>query len=110
MAVTDMKSMIAFYQSVFSINFSSMEMNGEMLYRGDWLGLQLLLCPAELAGNTARQNRHQFDIVVEDLEQTMQLAQASGGKKLGEIMNLEDRLTGSVYDPDNNSMVFIQYK
>ena len=30
----------------------------------------LLFCPAELAGITADQNRHQFDIVIPDIEQT----------------------------------------
>ena len=66
MAITNMQKMLAFYSNVFQIEFTEKEMYGSHLYSGIWGELNLLFCPAEIAQNTAEQNRHQFDIEVSD--------------------------------------------
>ena len=104
-AVTNMDPMLEFYSHVFQIQFEEKDMFGAKLYAGNWGGLKLLLCPAELAGNTATQNRHQFDIRVGDLEKTLEIMIQYGGKPMGEIQEGETGRSVGVYDPDHNSMV-----
>ena len=110
MAVTKMDEMIAFYSAVFSIEFQAREMYGRILYSTSWGRLQLLFCPADLAGNTAEQNRHQFDIVVTDLDAVIKNALANGGELMGEPTEDQNTRTASIYDPDRNSIVFKAYK
>ena len=64
-AVSDMNSMLDFYRALFHVEFTAKEMYGSTLYSGNLGQLQLLFCPAEIAQNTAKQNRHQLDIIVE---------------------------------------------
>ncbi len=110
MAVTNMEQMLAFYSNTFNIQFAEKEMYGSKLYSGVWGGLKLLFCPAEIAGNTAVQNRHQFDIVVSDLEKVIELTKKYGGKLMGEIAEDEHYRNIGIYDPDKNSILFKQKK
>ena len=91
-AITNMEAMLSFYSNVFNIQFTEKEINGSKLYSGVWGGLNLLFCPAKIAGNTAEQNRHQLDIIVSDLTKTIQLTIKYGGKTMGEIV--EDEISG----------------
>ncbi len=110
LATTQMDAMRAFYAQVFQIQFEEVTMSGRSLYSGDWGGLKLLLCPADLAGIQADQNRHQFDIVVFDLSKTIEQALLHGGMQLGEITEDEKAWSVGMYDPDKNSLVFKQMK
>lgn len=110
LAITHMDAMLGFYSQVFQIQFEEEQMFGTILYSGNWGGLNLLFCPAELAGNTATENRHQFDIIVPDLSQTIAEALLHGGMQLGEISEDENTLRVGMYDPDKNTIVFKQLK
>ena len=110
MAITHMEAMLKFYSEIFNIKFEEMGMYGAKLYSGTWGQLGLLFCPAELAQNTATQNRHQFDIEVEDLDALQELVLNHGGELMGEVVEDERARSLSVYDPDNNSIVFKQPK
>jgi predicted enzyme related to lactoylglutathione lyase len=107
-AVTRMEAMLAFYSSVFGIKFQAKEMYGSTLYSGRWGQLELLFCPAEIAQNTATQNRHQFDIVVSDLDKTIQDAISNGGEMMSDIQIEGKTKSVGIYDPDRNSMTFKQ--
>ena len=109
-AITHMEQMVNFYSQVFNISFEKREMYGSTLYSGEWGGLKLLFCPAEIARNTAVQNRHQFDILVSDLQSTMELAIKHGGKLMGEVVEDDNTQSIGIYDPDNNSLIFKQVK
>ncbi len=109
-AITNMERMLEFYSKVFDIDFSEKEMYNSKLYSGHWGGLDLLFCPAEIAGNTAIQNRHQFDIIVSDLEAIIEVATKYGGKTMGGIVENEDIRNVGIYDPDKNSILFKQLK
>ncbi len=78
------------------------------LYASTWGGLELLFCTANIANNTATQNKHQFDIVVNDIQKIIITAKQYGGKTMGELV--EDKYCKSIgiFDPDNNSIVFKQ--
>ncbi len=106
LAVTKMDEMLDFYSSVFNIDFEENEMYGTKLYSGNWGDMKLLFCPAEIARNTADQNRHQFDVIVSDLKALIGTVKAHGGTLMGEITENDQALSVGVYDPDNNSIVF----
>ncbi len=110
MAITNMEAMLAFYSGLFNIEFELREMYGSKLYAGKWGAFDLLFCPATLAGITARQNRHQFDIVIPDIEQLIDQATTLGGKAMGPITEDENALNVGIYDPDGNSILFKQLR
>ncbi|MEM9078232.1 MAG: VOC family protein [Bacteroidota bacterium] len=110
MAITNMRQMLDFYSNTFNIQFTEREMYGSRLYSGVWGGLNLLFCPAEIARNTADQNRHQFDIVVSDLHKTIEITTKYGGKTMGEMVEDEYLSSIGIYDPDENSILFKQIK
>lgn len=110
MAVTNMEQMLDFYSNTFGIRFKERKMYDSRLYSGDWGGLSILFCPAEIAGNTATQNRHQFDVVVPDLEEVIKITSKYGGSPMGEKNEDEDAWSIGIYDPDKNSILFKQLK
>ena len=107
-AVKNMPLMLEFYEGVFQIRFTMQEMHGYQLYKADWLGMELLFCPAELANNTATQNRHQFEFETENILLTVEATQAHHGLLMGDIVQQDNVKTVAVYDPDHNSMVFVE--
>lgn len=109
-AVVDIAEMLNFYQNVFGIKFEELNMHNSKLYIGKWDNLNLLFCPAEIAGNSAEQNRHQLDMVVSDLKKTIKTIKAFGGFLLDKIQEDENSLSLGIYDPDQNSIQFKQYK
>ena len=109
-AVTSMEQMLDFYANTFNIRFTEKEMYGSKLYSSVWGGLNLLFCPANIAGNTSEQNRHQFDILVLDLKKTIEITTKYGGKAMGEIVEDEYSWSIGIYDPDKNSILFKQLK
>lgn len=111
LAVTDMEKMLQFYSHVFGIKFARQELGSAVLYAGKWGNMQILFCPAQIAGNTAKQNRHQFDIVTEDLENMFAKVKESGGEMMGSVTTASDGSKSiGIYDPDKNSMVIKQPK
>lgn len=110
MAITNMDQMLAFYSNVFDVEFKEQELSGFKLYAGKWGGMNLLFCPAELARNRATQNRHQFDVIVPDLDDVIQRASSNGGKSMGDKAEGENEWSIGIYDPDMNSINFKQLK
>ncbi len=108
LAVTRMDDMLAFYKGVFGLEFEAQEMHGFKLYKTEWANLSLLFCPASLAQNTATQNRHQFDIIVSDLDEVVKAAKANHGELMHEPTDMGGVKSVGIYDPDRNSMVFKQ--
>ena len=109
-AITKMEEMLTFYENVFQIKFEEKAMFGSKLYAGVWGNLNLLFCPAKIAGNTATQNRHQFDIIVPNLQKTIEKATRFGGKTMSDIVEDDSSSSVGIYDPDNNSILFKQLK
>ena len=106
LAVTDMDKMKTFYSNVFNVNFEAKELGGEVLYEGKLGQLDILLCPAALAKNTAKQNRHQFDIWVTALDDILENTRAYGGH----IMAHDHPQAASIKDPDGNDITLHQRK
>lgn len=110
LAVFKMQRMIAFYANVFGVEFEEKEMLGASIYRATFDHFNLMFCPADIAGINAGQNRHQFDIIVYDLEKTLKKAVEFGGEIIGEIAETESCKCVGIYDPDKNSMVLKERK
>ena len=110
LAVTDMDRMLIFYTHVFEIQFQKKEMFGTNLYGGQLGSLDLLLCPAAIARNEAKQNRHQLEIAVSNLDIFIEKINESGGELMGDIiMEPDGSRSVGIYDPDKNSILLKQY-
>lgn len=109
-AITNMDAMLDFYSSVFGTEFKALDQYGSTLYSGTWGGMDILFCPATVAGNTAVQNRHQFDVLVNDVNEFLGLALSHGAQQMGEVSETGNGKTVGIYDPDGNSMVIIESK
>lgn len=110
MAITNMEAMLDFYMHVFNMTFIEKKMNENHLYSTVWSGLDLLFCPAYLAGIKATQNRHQMDIIVENINKVIDKAIEFGGKMMGEVVEDENSKSVGIYDPDGNSILFVEMK
>ena len=110
LAVTNMEKMVDFYHHLFNVKFEKLDKYGTTLYQGNFGNLKILMCPAEIARNSARENRHQFDIVVDHLDLYKEKVSALGGVLMGEVVENDESYAVGFKDPDENSMVLIQYK
>lgn len=103
-----MSAMVDFYQSVFQAEFQPVEAYGAMLFRGKIAGLDVLLCPQEVAGIHADQNRFQLKFEVPDIHHTINLALTNGGSLLNAPVENDGSKAAAVRDPDGNSIEFEQ--
>lgn len=110
LAIVNMNPMLTFYSDVFGIQFTPTEVAGYTLYNGAWNDLNVQFCPAALANNSAKQNRHQLTIEVNNLKEILKMIEEKGGKLMGEVTEDEKEISIGIYDPDNNSMVLKQVK
>lgn len=107
-ATTATQEMAAFYSSVFNSELSPVEAYGYTLYSGSFCGINLLICPNDLAGVNANQNRQQFDIEVSGIEKVLQKVEATGGNIKEALSITATHKIASVTDPDGNTIVFIE--
>lgn len=105
-AVTNTTEMVNFYNTVFNSNLKEIATYGTKLYSGNFIGLELLLCPNEIAGVNAKQNRQQFDISVSDINSVLDKVIKNSGT-IKEVYNKTTK-SASVIDPDGNTIVFIE--
>jgi predicted enzyme related to lactoylglutathione lyase len=109
MVVENMSAMLRFYNAVFGAEFQpSAILAGQQTYLGKIAGIKTIFCPNAVVGIDAKRNRHQFDYLVPDVRAVMATALANGGSMLQEAQESNGKLLGAVYDPDQNSMVFLQ--
>lgn len=107
-AVVRMSEMVDFYQSVFKAEFQPVDAHGAMMFRGRVAGLDLLLCPQEVAGVRAEQGRFQLKFQVHDIHRTIDLALTNGGSLLNAPVDNDGTKAAAVRDPDGNSIEFEQ--
>ncbi len=100
-AVTDMPSMVDFYNHVFDADLQPVgEPQPLQFYRGTLAGIDVLFCPNEIAKVVAESTRHQLCLLVDDLQGTINTAIAHGGVQTGAI---ENGVT-AICDPEGNSI------
>lgn len=108
MAVVNMEKMVAFYESVFKTTLNGFEVQGIKLYSGTIHGFSFVFAPTEIAGVVAEQSRHQFELVVNDIEEVAKRAEAAGGNLRDGIQTDGETKVLVVEDPDRNTIVFHQ--
>jgi catechol 2,3-dioxygenase-like lactoylglutathione lyase family enzyme len=97
LAATEVDSMRAFYDSVLDTGFEPL--GGSPLWRGTLAGIEVVLCPNDLAGVDARQNRHQLRLAVADPAGSLARVVERGGR----IVDPWNGEVGSFADPDGNT-------
>jgi len=107
MAVENIEPTVRFYEKVFNITFDSFEAMGQTLYTGKFLGLDFILVPNVMAGVEAKQSRHQFDVVVADMDAVLERV-IEGGGTIREEERQEGIRSATVVDPDGNTMVLLK--
>ena len=108
LAVTHMDRMSSFYEHVLGARLSSSRMGPFELVAGTLGGLEIQLCPRQIAGIEAEQNRHQLRFVVADLDGTLEAARKNHGTVLSDPVAHGHSSVASVRDPDGNSIELIQ--
>lgn len=108
LTVSDMKQMSDFYEHVFQIKFSPVEMGSFRCFIGQIPNLfTLQLVPKELTGNEAEQNLQQFNFSTKNLDFIIKESLKHGGSQVGDIRHQDGKRIFSVQDPDRNYIVFI---
>ena len=105
-AVTNINAMVTFYKTVFKCEFTENKVYGTTLFSGTLGDIKLLLCPNEIAGVKAEQNRQQFEFTVKDLDVLIHDAKTAGGTIKDEIHTSGKERSVTVVDPDGNTIVF----
>lgn len=107
-AVNDMETMVAFYNSVFHCDLNPIPETP--FYAGTLFGTQLLFCPNFIAEVKAEKNRIQFDVVVDNLDALVETVKQAGGSTYDDRSDTEHTLAWGIKDPDGNSFALIQPK
>ena len=111
LATSNMTAMVRFYNEVFGADLEPAPQYGATtpaFHEGKLTGINLLLCPNQVARVKAAQNRYQFRFGVVDIKATLQAVQAAGGKVNGNFTEQHNGKLIVVRDPDGNSIELIQ--
>lgn len=108
LAANNIEKMAEFYSKVFKTELKSFEAMNSKFYSGNIAGISTMLCPNTIAGVTAEQNRHQFDYMVENLDEIIKNVLLSHGALKGEVSINENGKMATVIDPDGNTINFIE--
>ena len=110
MAIIKVQPMLDFYSHIFNINFEKRQGFDTVMYFAQWRGLKLLFVPVQLAGEEGAvvQNKHQFDIIVPDMDQLISRVNRYGGKITGALIDDGIQKTVHAKDPDGNTFIFKQ--
>ena len=110
MAISKVDPMLAFYTHIFNIKFEKRQGFDTVMYFAKWRGLKLLFVPVQLAGEEGAlvQNKHQFDIIVADINQLISRVNRYGGKISGALIDDGIQKTIHAKDPDGNTFIFKQ--
>lgn len=106
-ACNDISAMTVFYSSVFNVEFDEHDF-GFKVYSTKIGDINFLFCPNDIAGVEAKQNRHQFDYITNEIEKIIERGLASGGSIHSELLKTDTESTVTLFDPDGNTMNFIQ--
>ena len=103
-AVTNAEAMFRFYTEVFGAKLEPKSFGDFTMYAGMLGELRLTLCPRELAGISAEQNRHQLSIAIDDVREAYNRALAGGGSSINAPMQRGVVCSAAIRDPDGNSI------
>lgn len=108
LAATNVPAMTHFYNEVFAAGLRPSPVGGVTMQLGRLAGLELLLCPNDIAKVDAALNRHMFRIVVDDVTSVVDRVRRSGGTVDGPPALSEGRRLAAVRDPDGNTIELVE--
>lgn len=101
LAATDVAAVVRFHNLVFGAELTPLD-GPDSFHLGDLAGIPLVICPNEIAGVVAEQNRQQFRIAVADLDRAAEAVLEAGGSVIQDETADDRRILG-VRDPDGNT-------
>jgi len=110
LACTNISKMPEFYSKVFKADLKEHNFGDFKMYSAKLGNLRFLFCPNEIAGVDANQSRHQFDYIVENVNEVIEAGLASGGSIHSELQENDSELFVTLLDPDGNTINFIEKK
>ena len=108
LGATNVPAMTRFYNEVFAAGLRPSPVGGVTMQLGTLAGLELLLCPNEVAKVDAALNRHMLRIVVGDVADVVERVRRSGGTVDGPPAIVEGRRLAAVRDPDGNTIELVE--
>ena len=106
LATTRTAEMVKFYNTLFDTGLQPTEAYGTTLYQGILAGVQLVICPNEIAGVNAEQSRHQLTLRVDDLSAILSRVGPAGG--IIETPAPDTPANVILRDPDSNTIEVVQ--
>jgi catechol 2,3-dioxygenase-like lactoylglutathione lyase family enzyme len=98
------EAMLDFYGRAFGIDFGPVETGPIVSQFGSYAGLTLKFVPIREGEDFEDFPSHQLGFEVSDVRAIIELAVECGGRTLGEAVEENGRLHGSVRDPDGNTL------
>lgn len=109
-ACFNIDGMLAFYKNVFSISFEAVKISQGSIYVGYIDKIQITLCPANIAGIKATDNRHQLTFSLNDINNALNKTKDYNGSIMQELEEVKDFIHASIRDVDGNSIILKQKK
>lgn len=102
-AVNDVPAMVLFMNEVFGCGLRPLDADAPSSFHlGSFCDHELLLCPNDIAGVRAEQNRQQWRLAVHELDQTIDAVRDAGGTVVADEGTGDSRVVG-IRDPDGNT-------
>jgi catechol 2,3-dioxygenase-like lactoylglutathione lyase family enzyme len=104
LAATNVAAMTRFYNVVFDARLRDAVVGGVTMQRGTLAGLELLLCPNDVAKVDAALNRHMLRIEVNDLDRFVARVRDNGGTVDAPPALSDGIRVMAIRDPDGNTI------
>lgn len=109
LAVSDMDRMKQFYEAILPVKFYDQKLSNYALYIATVGGLEIILCPKELAGVRATINTIQLRFAISNVSRAFENGLAMGGTAITQPQKRGRAQHASLKDPDGNSLEIIEY-
>lgn len=108
-AAVNMRQMARFYNAALDARLKpTLSIGDAQFYAGKVGEIELTLCPNEIAGVSAEQNRQQLRFEVADIEAVMRRGLACHGIEINPVDEYQGAKVASLADPDGNTIEFAQ--
>ncbi len=104
LAATNVSEMVAFYNAVLNAGLVALETMPDF-YRGRLGSVTLIVCPNEVAGVDATQNRQQLCFAIDGLTSRVEAGLQNGGKLMSTNSNETHYY---LIDPDGNTLELME--
>ena len=104
----ELDKMLEFYTRAFGGEFKAVDIGGMTCHFGQVAGLTFKLVPGRESTEFKEYPHHQLGFEVDDIDAVITIAKECGGTLESEKVTQGDVTTGSVRDPDGNTLELSQ--